>query len=220
MQPATLITLLWVLFAVSHTVPSTAALRPKLIERLGAGPFMGLYSLVSFAFFVPLVVVYFRHRHDGDVLYAFGPEVYGPAQALAFLGMALLVASAARPSPVSMAGKPEAVGLSRITRHPLFLSTGLLGIAHLVLYGFASDVAFFGGLVVYSMFGSLHQDHRQRLTRPELAGIFATTSWLPFGAILTGRNRLVLSELPYLGLAVGAGVAFGVWRLHVWALGL
>ena len=220
MRPSVLIAVLWLLFAISHTVPSSASLRPKLIEKLGAGPFMGLYSLVSFAFFIPLVIVYFGNRHDGELLYTMGTAAYRPAQALAYLGMALLVASALQPSPVSMVGKPQAVGLSRITRHPLFLSTGLVGVAHLLLFGFASDVAFFGGLVLYSIFGSLHQDHRQRLTRPELSEIFATTSWLPFGAIVQGRNRLVMSELPYIGFVVGLAVAFGVWRLHIWLLGM
>ena len=220
MEPTVLIWLLWLLFAVTHTVPSTATLRPKLVQRLGAGPFMGLYSLVSLAVFVPLVWVYFRHRHEGDVLYALGPDAYRPAQALAFFAMALMVASVVRPSPVSMAGKPEAVGLTRITRHPLFVSMGLLGVAHLLLFGFATDVAFFGGLVLYCMFGSWHQDHRQRLTRPELAEIFETTSWLPFAAILGGRNRLVVSELPFVGFGIGVLAAWGVWLLHRWLLGL
>jgi uncharacterized membrane protein len=219
MRPEIFVALFWLLFAISHTVPSSATLRPKLIDKLGAGPFMGLYSLVSFAFFVPLVWVYFRNRHAGELFYARAPQAYRIAFVLAFIGLTLLVASVFRPSPVSLGGKPEAKGLIRITRHPLFLSMGLLGCAHLLLFGFASDVAFFGGLVAYSIFGSLHQDHRQRLTRPELKEVFDTTSWLPFGAILSGRNRLVLSELPWIGFVVGAVAAFGVWRLHVWLLG-
>ena len=220
MSPSVLIAVLWLLFAISHTVPSSASLRPKLIEKLGAGPFMGMYSLVSLAFFVPLVVVYFRNRHAGELLYSLGPGVYRPAQFLAFFSMALLVAAAVRPSPVSIVGSTSAVGLARITRHPLFLAMGLVGIAHVLLFGFASDVAFFGGLVLYSIFGSLHQDHRQRLTRPELGEMFATTSWLPFAAIVSGRNRLVLSELPYVGFGVGVAIAYGVWRLHIRLLGL
>lgn len=220
MSPELLIVVFWLLFTVTHTVPSSAALRPGLIERLGNGTFLGLYSLVSFATFGPLVWIYFTNRHGGELLYSPGPSAYLPAQALAFGAFVLLTASAISPSPVSMMGHTEATGLSRITRHPAFLSTGLIGLAHLLLFGYATDVAFFGGLFLYSMFGSWHQDQRQKKTRPELASMFESTSWFPFAAIVAGRNRLVASELPWLGFVAGAGAAWAVWLLHAWLLGL
>ena len=113
MRPETSIVLLWLLFAVSHTVPSTASLRPKLVEKLGAGPFMGLYSLLSFAFFIPLVVVYFRNRHAGEMLYGANPQLRSLAFGIAFVGMALTVAAVVRPSPVSMAAGTPSAGSQR-----------------------------------------------------------------------------------------------------------
>ena len=82
------------------------------------------------------------------------------------------------------------------------------------------DVIFFGGFALFSLVGCAHQDARKRATRgAELAAYFAETSLLPFGAILAGRNRLVLAELPWLGLAVGATIATTLYLLHPYMFG-
>ena len=51
-------------------VLSSLRIRRGLVARLGAGPFLGLYSLVAFAFFVPLVWTYFAHKHAGPLLWS------------------------------------------------------------------------------------------------------------------------------------------------------
>ena len=105
----------------------------------------------------------------------------------------------------------------RITRHPLFIGLVFIGIGHTLLNGFATDVAFFGGLALYSVIGALSQDARKRVLEMErLASFYEQTSVLPFVAILTGRTKLVLSEMPWLGLAIGAAAAWLFHRLHPW----
>ena len=61
MSPLTTIVLLWLGFAGSHLLLSTLPVRRRLVTRMGEQPFRGLYSLVAFAFFVPLVLTYFTH---------------------------------------------------------------------------------------------------------------------------------------------------------------
>jgi len=81
--------------------------------------------------------------------------------------------------------------------------------------GWAADVVFFGGLALFVILGAAHQDARKRATQSDrLAGFYAATSALPFAAILAGRQRLVLRELPWIGLAVGVAAALGLYRLH------
>ena len=89
----------------------------------------------------------------------------------------------------------------------------LWGFAHLLMNGFLSDVVFFGGFLVYGLYGSHHQDIRKRASS-DLSAFYAETSLLPFAAILGGRNRLVLSELPVVGFVVGTAVAVLVYVYH------
>ena len=56
------------LFLMTHLGISSAAIRPRLVGAIGEQPYRGIYSLVSFATFVPLVVVFARHKHAGAML--------------------------------------------------------------------------------------------------------------------------------------------------------
>ncbi len=219
MSPALLLTLLWALFALTHIVPTSAGLRPKLVARIGTGPYLGLYSLVSLTIFVPLVTVYVYHLHEGPQLWTVAqvPGVREMALALAGLGFTVMIASFFQKNPlvIGIASAPHPSGLTRITRHPMFLPAVPIAMGHLLLHGWLTDVVFFSGLGLYAIAGCLHQDHRKRLAEGEkLAGFFTESSFLPFAAILAGRGRLVLTELPWLGLVIGAAAAFGFYRLH------
>jgi uncharacterized membrane protein len=194
------------------------------VSKLGVGPFLGVYSLVSFATFVPLVRAYLDHRHAGDVVLPLAsvPGMHELAILLAWASFTSAIGGLFQPSALSMTGGGvvKAQGLGRITRHPLFMSLNVWALAHLLVNGFASDVAFFGGFVLYGIVGCAHQDARKRATEAaRLSTYFAETSLFPFGAIARGRNRLVLAELPWLGLAVGAALSTAIYLLHPWLFG-
>ncbi len=223
MSPALWITFWLVMFAGTHWVLSSLAVRGRLVPVMGSKGFLGLYSLVAFATFIPLVSVYFDNRHAGGLLWnlAAVPGVRPFAMLLAVTGIALIVAGVLQPSP-ALAGITKAAGsrgLTRIVRHPLFLGIALWSASHLLLNGFVTDVLFFGGLLVFSLAGAAHQDARKRITdRERLGPFFAETSFWPFAAILAGRNRIVWGELPWFALAIGAAVAAGIYALHPWFL--
>jgi uncharacterized membrane protein len=221
MSAALWIAFWWGMFAGTHMVLSSRAVRGSLVSRLGEKTFLGLYSLVAFATFIPLAWVYFGNRHAGGPLWnlAAAPGVQPIAMLLALLGIALIVAGEFHPSP-ARAGIRQAWasrGLTRITRHPLFMGVALWALSHMLLNGYLTDVLFFGGLLAFSLAGAAHQDARKRVTdRERLAAFFAETSFWPFAAILGGRNRLAGSELPWLTLAIGTAVAVGLYALHPW----
>ena len=212
----------WGMFAGSHLVLSSLPLRTRLIARLGEKAFLGLYSLIAFATLIPLVWVYLGNRHAGGLVWnlAAVPGVRLLSMLLAVLGIAMIVAGVLHPSPALVGIKQGwgARGLTRITRHPLFMGIALWAISHLLVSGFMTDLLFFGGMVAFSLAGAAHQDARKRATEEERLGQFLVeSSFWPFGAVIAGRNRVIWSELPWVALAIGAGAAVGLYALHPWA---
>jgi uncharacterized membrane protein len=213
------IVLLWILFAATHMILSSRALRPRLVRALGEAGFLGAYSVVALVVFTALCWVYFGHRHEGALLWA--PLVGGTASLWAlYAGQAvawvLVVASFASPSPVTV-GLPaerrakEPYGVHWLTRHPLFMGVGLFGALHLLVMGFASDVAFWAGLPLFAIAGCAHQDARKLATQPDYRAWHAATPFLPFTGTSTLRG---LRELSPIVIAAGVAATAGLRWLH------
>jgi uncharacterized membrane protein len=188
---------LWVLFALSHVVLSSNPLRPRAVRLLGERLYQGLYSLVAFAIFVPLVLVYAGNKHVGPLLWSFDPNLAIDIVARVGNTVAVMLAVAGifRPSPSGVTGTPtrRPRGVQRITRHPLFMGLVLWALMHLLVNGFASDVAFYGGFVVFGLLGSWHQDRRQKAQPDGSYAKFCELSpFLPFtrGGILKGLREI------------------------------
>jgi uncharacterized membrane protein len=207
---ALLVGALWAAFAGTHLCLSSARARATLIARVGPQPFQGLYSLVAFATFVPLVWIYATHKHAGPLLWtAIGPPPVAlvvnhvlMATAMALFVASLLPASTA-PSAMLARGPARVHGVLRVTRHPMLMAFALFGVAHLLVNGSLGDVLFFGGFPLFTWIGARHQDGRKRREVAGYDALVAATSIVPFAAILSGRQRLVARELPLPALAGG-----------------
>jgi uncharacterized membrane protein len=206
-------------FAATHMGLSSLRLRPRLVAAIGEGPYIGLYSLVSFATFVPLVMAWLADIHGGGLLWNLRdvPLVRPAMLVVSWVTFTLALAAIVQPSPAAIGPKTtnRARGLTRITRHPLFMNIGIWGLTHVVLNGFVNDVLFFGGIFLVGLFGCMHQDSRKRVTeKGRLDEFFAETSLLPFAAILSGRGKLVLSELPWIAIAVAGVASLVLYNFH------
>lgn len=196
MAATLVILLLWIGFSGTHIGLSSAGVRPQLIARLGEQPFRGLYSLVAFAFFIPLVWVYFHHKHAGPWLWLLPRGVLLRSLIYLVMGCAfvLLLASLVRPSPAGvMPGDPRVRGIYRITRHPLFMAFALFGLAHVLVNASTADVVFFGGFIAFALIGAWHQDQRKLATAtPDVRQFYEATPFLPFtgGGTLQGIREL------------------------------
>jgi uncharacterized membrane protein len=206
---------LWLAFAATHMGMSSRSFRPRLAGALGEPAFAGVYSLVALGIFVPLVWIYFDHKHEGPFLWHLG-GVPGLRYAV-YVGMALtfvlLVGGLARPSPSSMrAGPTEVRGVQRITRHPVFMAAGLYGLLHLLVASVSTtELAFFGGFPLFAVVGSMHQDAR-KLASPgaeDYRRFCAATSLLPDPRGIVGALRDV--PVP-AAIGVGATVALRVFH--------
>jgi len=140
--------------------------------------------------------------------------------ALVPVAFVFLVGAFTVPSPTSLGGEkhlaePEpARGLLRVTRHPFLWSVVLWSTAHLLVNSDAGSQIFFGGLGITALRGAFDIDRKRRRTNPvEFARFERSTSNVPFGALLSGRNRLVFREV-WLPLLAGVALALGSIALH------
>jgi uncharacterized membrane protein len=215
MSPTDQVLCWWLAFAATHLVLSSLPVRQPLVARLGEQAFRGLYSLVAFATFIPLVWTYAHGKHTGPLLWAIPmtPVLRWLVYTGMGLALVLLVASFAQPSPAAVRpGKAAPKGVLRVTRHPLMMAFALFGLVHLIPNGFASDVVFFGGFPVFALLGAWHQDQRKLALDPGGYQAFhATTPFLPF----TGRDTIAgLREMSPIVIGVGIAATVIVRYFH------
>jgi len=133
---------------------------------------------------------------------------------MAFAFVLLVTGLAARPPSSMMAsGAPQAYGVTRITRHPTFAAIFLFGVAHCLVNGYLGDLVFFGGFSVFAWIGAVHQDSRKIVDVPGYAEFKQETSFLPFAAMLKGKQRLDLRELRW-SIVLVAIIIFYIVRAH------
>jgi uncharacterized membrane protein len=222
MAPALEMALLWLLFAGTHVGLGIRPVRTPLVARLGEFGFSLVFSAVAAATFTALVTFYASHRFEG----APGPDL-GSVPVLRWMligavvvGVVLAVAGVHvfPSSPMALfrdRSAPAPRGLERITRHPFFAGAALLGIAHALLATRLVGTVAFSGLALLAGAGSWHQDRKLAKQRgPAYVDYCAATSAVPFAAILGGRQRLALRELPLGALAAGLAAAFLLRARH------
>ena len=221
MVPAVVVALLWLLFGGTHMGLGIESIRSRLVRRFGELGFVALFYVVASVSFAALVAYYAAHRFDGASGLALANMLVlrWLLIAVAVLGVTLngpALAEYAR-LPTALFAQPigSPRGVERITRHPFFAGAALLGLAHALLATRLTGTVFFGGLVLFSTFGAWHQDRKLLARRgAAYAGYLASTSAVPFAAIVSGRQRLVWHELPIGPLALGLGVALALRYWH------
>lgn len=222
MGPAEWVALWAILFTLTHFGLASSAIRPRLIAALGEWPYRGLFSVVSFATLVPLIIEYFRHKHAGAILWMLGAvtPVRWLAVVLAFSGLLLAIASFTNPSPAGIGAEMsgaqiEARGVLRITRHPLFAGLGLWALAHMIVNGSVGDLFFFGTFAVVGIIGAMFQDRRKIADLGEpYRRLVEQTSFIPGMALIQRRQQFAVREMPWLAVAIGAVALAILVALH------
>jgi uncharacterized membrane protein len=208
-------------FVGTHLGISGTPLRAKLVERLGAGPYRALYSLVALVGIVWLVSAYARAEHVAlwGQLLGWRPLVL----ALMALSVFFVVVGLATPSPTAVAGERLAGrpprGILTLTRHPFLWGVSIWAFAHGRVNGDLGSLILFASLLVLSLAGTVSIDHK-RAARPDWPAFRDATSNVPFAAILSGRVRLDLAGIGwwrplaalgvYVVLALAHGPVIGV----------
>ena len=213
---------LWAaLFLGTHFALSSETLRPRLINAVGLQGFLGIYSLVAFATLGPLIYEFAYNKHAGPILWYLraNPPTRWLAWILMYLALVLFVASLINPNPGGL-GAPktsssEPHGVLKITRHPGFVAFTLFGLAHLLMNGWLGDAIFFATFPALGILGGFHQDTRKIRELGDTYREFkAKTSFVPFAALVSGRQRWTSADMPWAALGAGTVLTIAIVALH------
>ncbi len=219
--------MIWILgagvfFVGIHLLIAGTRVRDRLVDRIGEGAYVGLFSLLSFVGIWWLCAAWARSAVAAPWWdwTALRPVVW----VLMFVAFQLAAVGLTTPSPTSAGGDKllesdePARGILRITRHPFLWGVALWGLCHLLVNPDGPAFLFFGAFTALALLGPRSIDAKRARKHGEAWTRFAAkTSNLPFAAIAGGRNRIVVSELGWWRVALGVAlyVAFLVW-LHPW----
>ena len=129
-----------VLFLGAHSVSIVArGWRDRQFEKMGEGPWKGLYSLFALAGLIAIIIGY-RHARLEPTL------VFVPPKGMAHL--ALLVMLPVFPLFISLYLPGR---IQSMAKHPMLLATTLWALAHLLANGMLHDVVLFGAFLVWAV---------------------------------------------------------------------
>ncbi|TDJ32223.1 MAG: NnrU family protein [Gammaproteobacteria bacterium] len=121
-----------------HLISTFVPLRAALVDRLGENPYMGLYSAVSLAGLVMIVMGY--ARAPLEVVYE--PPTWGRSgNTLLMLVAVILLVAAYAPS-----------NIKRLTAHPMLWGTFLWAAGHLLANGDKASLLLFGSFAIYALY--------------------------------------------------------------------
>ena len=189
---------------VTHHGLSSGVMRARLVAGLGANGFRIFYSILS----VLALVLLARASGAADPVPIWtAPAWLRLVLALIMLPAFLFFAAGLLRNPTGIGGEglvgQQVRGIQRITRHPVLWSFALWALVHVLGNGDLASVIFFGTFAISALIGMPSIDRKLAARDPEAAAkLQAATSILPFGAILAGRNRLVLAEIGWLAPAL------------------
>lgn len=214
-----------VAMVATHVIPALPSNRQRLVGKLGEKGYQGVYSLVAIVTIVAMVYAF--NRSPLDLIWEPGAVARRLPAVFMLLAFILLVTGVLTRNPTvygqesALDSDTPARGIVRITRYPFLWATILWSISHIAANGDIASIVFFGGFFGLALFGSIGIDKKRAAKYGEQWTRFAdVTSNIPFMAILSGRNRLVLSEIGWVKPAIGVASYVGVVMSHRWLFGV
>jgi len=223
----TLLAIFCAAFLITHFGISSTPLRATLVNSMGDGAFLGVYSLISFITLGGMIYAYIGIPHL-DFIWMPTTTLYVIAKLLLLLSLPLLLAGVMSKNPTAVqqesaleAMQDRATGIFTVTRHPVQWGILLWALSHVIANGDAASMLLFGTLVLVSGFGTLMIDLRKSRQPGEgWQTFYRTTSNMPFAAILSGRNKLSLTSRDWLAVGLGVLVYTVVYYFHAALFGV
>lgn len=211
--------LAFLIFFISHSLPSQPRVKIWLIARFGRSCFTMFYSILSLILLGWLIMA--AGRAPFVELWSWVPWQSYLTISVMLVACLILAMSIARPNPFSFGGAenhnfdPAHPGIVRWIRHPLLAALALWAVAHLVSNGDLAHVLLFGSLTAFAILGGRLVDRRARremgsgwqtlLHRIRQSGMFPRPS--SYGRAF---GRIILGIGLFLGLVWVHPVLVGV----------
>ncbi|HEX8585445.1 MAG TPA: NnrU family protein [Allosphingosinicella sp.] len=192
-------------------------LRTRLVQTMGEAMFTGAYSLVAALTLLWMILAY--AAIDVSVPFWIAPDWWWwAASVLMLLASILLVGAFVRnpafphPNPKKNMARP-ATGVFAITRHPMNWAIILWALVHLSVWLSPRNMIVALGMLILALAGSIGQDRKKRaVVGQKWRDWEARTSFVPFGALLSGRAKWRNAAPGWI--ALGSGLA--LWLLVTW----
>jgi uncharacterized membrane protein len=208
-------------FVLIHLLISGTRVRDALVLRIGAGPYMGLFSLASAVVLVWLGFAFGDARVSpvNEALWSITPATRHIQLLLQLVAVLFIVVGLTTPNPTSVRqegalDRPDVVrGMLRVTRHPFLWGVAIWALGHLLVNGEAASLVLFGSMLALAMFGTASIDaKRKRVLGMKWDAFAVQTSNVPFLAIAQGRQRLALGEIGWWRIVLGVAI----WAALLW----
>jgi len=141
------------LFFGIHLLPSATDLRQSLLNRLGAGPYKGLYSIISLLGFVLIVV----GMAAADFRSLWLPPSWARSLAVPLMLPCFILLAAA-----NMPGN-----IKRFSRHPMLWGVTGWSALHLLANGDLASILLFGAFAAFALFDRVSANRRGAQTQQQ-----------------------------------------------------
>jgi len=167
-----------------HSLSIFREKREVLINKIGAMPYKGLYSLVSILGFVLLVM----GKGSAEFIHIWQPPlVLAMVTKFLMLFAWILMVAAYIPS-----------NFKRMIRHPMLLSVKLWAVAHLLINGDLASIILFGSFLAFGVIAMISANKRSEWLKPDPKPFYLNVV------------VIVVALVVYVGVAMHHAQLFGV----------
>jgi len=130
-----------IVFLGAHVFVSMRGEREALIKRIGRGPYLGLFTLVSIVGLVLIGYGFARYRAEGLI-----PLWYPPAWTRH------IVVALMWPASIAVVAAYIPGNIKRVLKHPMLVGVKLWAFAHLCANGDVGGIILFGSVLAWAVY--------------------------------------------------------------------
>jgi uncharacterized membrane protein len=168
-----------IVFLGAHVFVSRRNERAALISRLGRGPYLGLFALVSIVGLVLLGFGFARYRAEGLI-----PVWYPPAWTRQ------IVVAAMWPASIAVVAAYIPGDIKRVLKHPMLVGVKIWAVAHLCANGDLGGMILFGAVLAWAVYDRITLKRRSDPGAPPI----------PLGGRRNDIIAIVVGTILYLAL--------------------
>jgi uncharacterized membrane protein len=188
-----------VLFLGGHVFVSRRGEREALIAKLGRGPYLGLFSLVSIVGLVLIGFGFARYRATGII-----PVWYPPAWTRH------IVVALMWPASIAVVAAYIPGDIKRVLKHPMLVGVKIWAVAHLCANGDLGGIILFGSVLAWAVYDRITLKRRTDPGAPPV----------PIGGRRNDIIAIIVGTILYLALGfVFHPIVIGVPAFGTPALG-